>query len=332
LLISKDSLDNLIKEKIPEFSGTLLISIDSRIVYENIFGYRDYQKKISNKIETQFLLGSITKQFTAAAIMTLYENGKISPQEYISRYLTDLPDKWKTITVHELLTHTSGLMHSWDLENFETILNGSNQYSLPEILKLYYDKPMSNNKGVFHYSGLGYFILAAIIEKITGQGFNTYLNDELFKRLQMTATVGYDYSKKYPDLAIGYNTVNDSLDSSIGSFLYGGGNVMSNSIDLYKWDNSFYDHKVLQPKTESMIFTPYVKVNETSFYGYGWYFIKRSNYSLIMHGGSVPAGFRAYIIRVPEKRLFIALLSNRPDGKMRELSFEITDYLHKNIN
>ena len=149
------------------FSGNVLVAVNGKSIYEKSYGYANIELNVKNTSETKFRIGSITKQFTAMAIMILQEQGKLNVTDKLSDHIPNVPEIWKEITIHHLLTHTSGIMHSWALEGF-----GENMMlytPIEEIIDKFKDQPLVGYPGEkFQYSGTGYFILSSLIEKVSG--------------------------------------------------------------------------------------------------------------------------------------------------------------------
>jgi len=169
------------------FTGSVLVTRDGRDLLRRSCGFADVEHRIPNTPGTKFRLGSITKQFTAMVIMILQEQGKLNVQDTIGKHLSDVPTSWQSITIHQLLTHTSGLMHSWDLPGIqETMMVPS---SLEQTLARFADRPLLSKPGErFYYSGLGYFVLAKIIQTVSGSPYGTVLQYHIFAPLGMNNT------------------------------------------------------------------------------------------------------------------------------------------------
>ena len=155
------------------FSGNVLVAIDGKPIYEKSYGYANKELNVKNTSETKFRIGSITKQFTAMAIMILQEQGKLNVTDKLSDHILNVPEIWKEITIHQLLTHTSGIMHSWALKGFaEKMMLHT---PIEAVIDKFKDQPVVGNPGErFNYSGTGYFILSSIIEKVSGESYEVF--------------------------------------------------------------------------------------------------------------------------------------------------------------
>ena len=250
------------------FTGSVLVTRDGRNILRKGYGFANLEHRVLNTPETKFRLGSITKQFTAMAIMILQEQGKLSVQDTIAKHLPDAPASWQPITIHQLLTHTSGLMHSWDLPGFEQTQMVP---STPDqTLARFKDKPLLSKPGEkFHYSGLGYFILAKMIEKISGIPYGTFLRQQIFDPLKMNDTGEDRQAPILAHRASGYIRDGERLENASPidmPLLTGGGNLYSTIDDLSKWDQALNAGLLLSKASYRMMYTPF-KEN----YAYGWF-------------------------------------------------------------
>ncbi len=288
------------------FSGNVLVAVNGKPIYEKSYGFANIELKIKNTSEMKFRIGSITKQFTAMAIMFLQEQGKLSATDKLSDHISNIPEIWNEITIHQLLTHTSGIMHSWALEGFEK--NMMLYTPIEKIIDNYKDQPLVGNPGEkFQYSGIGYFILSSLIEKVSGKSYEHFLKDEIFDKIGMINTRSDVPEYIIPNRASGY--VTDSTGTYNSTFIYmpiltGGGNLLSTTEDLLKWDQSFYNNSLISKESKTQMLT-----TELNNYAYGWIVEKSDSLYRTSHGGAVP-GFFARIIRYPDKGILIVILSN----------------------
>ena len=293
-------------EKTPNFSGNVLVAVNGKPIFRKCYGYADVELNVSNKPETKFRIGSVTKQFTAMAIMILQEQGKLNVTKKISDYLYDLPENWQEITIHQLLTHTSGLMHSWDLEGFDKTMMLYNSFD--ETINRFKDQPLAGKPGEkFHYSGVGYFLLSALIQKVSGKPYELFMKEEIFNKTGMENTGVDEPQKIINNRASGYVTDSSGIHNSTYIYmpiLSGGGNLYSTMDDLLKWDQSLYKNILISEETKKKMLTP-----ELDNYAYGWRVLKTDSLYETKHTGSVP-GFSTLIDRYPDKGILIVVLSN----------------------
>ena len=288
------------------FSGVVLIAQNGKPLLERGYGLANAEFRIPNTLETKFRIGSITKQFTATAMLLLQQDGKLRVTDSIEKHVGDIPEHWKGITIRQLLNHTSGLMHSWELAEFESTLMIP---TTPEkLLARYKDKPLRSKPGEkFHYSGLGYFILAQIIEKVSGQTYDVFLQKRIFEPLGMENTGCDSSAVLLTNRAAGYIIENQQIRNAPTIYMAifnGGGNLYSTVEDLLLWDKALYLEKLLTSKSSAEMFTPAL-----SEYGYGWAIKSEFGRRAIQHGGALP-GFAAYFLRFPDDKVTIIILSN----------------------
>ncbi|WP_162463150.1 serine hydrolase domain-containing protein [Paenibacillus psychroresistens] len=295
----KDSIiDQYLKNE--NFNGTVLIGSQGNIILKKAYGMANYNKEIVNQIDTKFLVGSITKSFTAMLVMQLEEKGSLNLDDPISKFLPEYPNGNK-ITIHHLLTHTSGLPYYYSYNYDTPILKVINR--IGEIPLLF--EPGNR----FSYSSPGYLILAYIIEKITGKPYEDVLDENIFQVAGMDNS-GY-FHRKTPDIkiAIGKNNYGTTMDLG-GSIqlTHGSGSLYSTIEDMYLWDRALYTDILVSSETLKKIFKPYVSVNSYDFYGYGW--LISDNGKLVSHSGHISGGGIGIISRFIEEDTVIILLSN----------------------
>jgi len=284
------------------FSGSILVARNGKVLVSRGYGMANLEDEVSNTARTKFRLGSLTKQFTAVAVLMLQERGALSLQDPVCNYLPQCPADWRPITIHHLLTHTSGIQNSDYTEAIKLPMSAANTV---ERLK---DKPLEFAAGrLFRYSNSNYILLGYIIEKVSARPYDAFLQENIFRPLQMTDT-GYDYPRRVlKHRAAGYSSRGDTtvnaqyIDMSIP---YSAGGLYSTAEDLYRWDQALYTEKLLSKKSLAMMFTPF-KGN----YGYGWYIAEQGGHRFISHSGWID-GFAASFGRYPDDRVTVIVLSN----------------------
>ena len=297
--------------------GSVLLAKGGKVILARGYGLANVELGVANKPDTKFRLGSITKQFTAAAILQLQEEGKLRVGDPISKYIPGSPAEWNRVTVHYLLTHTSGIHSYTDGADYPNHMR--EQAGAPlEFINRFRDLPLDFDPGTkFHYDNSGYFLLGLIIEQVSGLKYEDYLRRHLFEPLQMTGT-GYDWpSTILKDRASGYSK-NGAGEEINADFLdmgqpYAAGSLYSTVLDLYKWDRALYTTTVLSAKSIEAAFTP----NEYEWaagikYGYGWGIAQVHGHKAVGHGGGIN-GFSTVIWRAIEEDAVSIVLSNR-DG------------------
>jgi CubicO group peptidase (beta-lactamase class C family) len=240
------------------------------------------------------------------AILILQERGKLNISDPMRNHYPAAPEAWKEITIHHLLTHTSGIMHSWNLPGWrETMMVPA---SLDEVLNRFHDKPLLSTPGEkFHYSGVGYFALARIIENLSGKSYEEFLRSEIFEPIGMKDTGADRADLLLDNRASGYVRGENGLRNSPWihmRILTGGGNLYSTVEDLARWDQALRNRKFIPQYAYKAMYKP-----NLNNYAYGWSVKQWDGYKTISHGGGVP-GFSAFILRIPDEALCIVVTSN----------------------
>ena len=304
-------VDNLLTNKAThqQFSGSVLIAHDDQVLLRKGYSMADWGKQVPNTSHTKFYLGSTTKQFTAMAILILQERGKLQVHDHICSYIAPCPPAWQPVTIHELLTHTSGIP---ELDG--TSLSNA---SLQSWINRFDGVPLAFAPGSeFSYCNVCYQILGYVVEKVSGEPYSKFLQQTIFDPLQMRNT-GYDpHYLSLPDHSVGYASWHVQ-DVSIGwdaapqwSFLFGAGLLYSTVEDLYRWDRALSSHALISQQLLDEAFTPYV-ASQYAGSSYGWFIAKAPTpgHRLIWHDGRVN-GFRTYNGRYPDDGVTIIFLSN----------------------
>jgi len=288
------------------FSGALLVARSDQIILNKGYGMAIREKSIPNTSETVFCTGSITKQFTAAAIMKLEMQEKLNTDDPISRYIDSVPKDKAGITLHHLLTHTAGVINSTGLD-YEIV-------SRDEIVKRILSAPLLFPLGKkMQYSNAGYSLLAAIVEEVSGKPYERFLNEQLFKPAGMSST-GYRMPNwKERVVAHWYNGETDNGTPLEKSYPYwnllGNGGILSTTADMYRWHLALLGEKVLSNKAKKKLFTPFL-----NDYAYGWDVLKTRRGVLIQHDGGSTLGNSAEISRYIDAGVVTILFCNQSYG------------------
>ena len=298
--------------KFDHFSGSVLVARDGKPIFSRGYGMANYELKMPNSPRTAFRLGSITKQFTSAAIMQLQERGKLSITDSICKYLENCPAAWQPITIRHLMTHTSGIPNYTSFPGFFE-KNSVQPYTFAGFVDEFRSKPLEFTPGEkFAYSNSGYYLLGLIIEKASGATYAHFLRENIFTPLMMNNS-GYDDTRSLvPNRASGYIWSDKSFVNApyLNMVIpYAAGALYSTTEDLLRWEQSLNTEKILKKKSLDEIFTPF-KEN----YGYGWGINKLGEHKLISHGGGIN-GFATNIMRFPDDRLTVIVLSNNEEAK-----------------
>lgn len=317
-----------------EFNGSALVAENGKVVYKKGFGLANMEWNIPNEADTKFRLGSITKQFTATLILQLAEQGKLKLDGKISDYLDGYrKDTGSKVTIHNLLTHTSGIPNYTAQPGFFEGVS-RNPYAVDAFVAKYASGDLEFEPGTkFNYSNSGYFLLGAIIEKVSGKPYEMVLKENIFDPLGMKNT-GYDHydaiiSKRangYVKTPRGYQNA-PYLDMSIP---YAAGSLYSTVEDMFLWDQGLYGEKVLSAKSKELMFTP-----NLSNYGYG-FAIRKATLGpdkkvivpIIEHNGGIN-GFNTTIVRLVGSKSLVVLLDNTSQGRYLDRIAEgITNILY----
>jgi CubicO group peptidase (beta-lactamase class C family) len=286
-------------------SGAVLIAKNGNILLSKGYGPANREYDIPNTPETKFRLGSMTKQFTAAAIMLLQERGLLNVDDTLTKYYPDYPDGGK-ITVHHLLTHTSGIPNYNNMPDYEE--KHVQPYGISQVIDWFKGKPLQFEPGSqFAYSNSGYVLLAGIIEKVSGISYAEFLQRNIFEPLGM-ANSGQDvFTTVLKNRATGHGgdgrTVYQAPYRDM-PFMSGAGSLYSTVKDLFLWDRALYTDKLLSKASRDKMFTPY-KDN----YGYGWFIEQRDGRNVISHMGAIN-GFLTNIDRFVDDTVVVINLLN----------------------
>lgn len=292
------------------FTGAVLVAQNGELLLSQGFGLADRDRNLPNTPQTKYRLGSITKQFTAMAILMLQAQEKLNVQDPVCRYIPECPATWQDITIHHLLTHTSGIPNFTDFPDY--VATRATPSPPEHTLVRFKDRPLDFQPGEqWSYSNSGYIVLGYIIEQASGQSYEMFLQQEIFEPLQMQDT-GYDHNDG--NLAMGYTGTRslwreaDYIDMSIP---YAAGALYSTVEDLYRWDQALYTEQLVSQELLDLMFTPHVDIPGTGVsYGYGWFVGEMKNHKFVAHGGGIE-GFVTEMRRFIDDKVTIIILSNR---------------------
>ncbi len=320
--ILKRRYDSLITPKIDawfkklyknsRFNGNILVAQNGVILYENSYGYADYKRKDTLTLHHRFQIGSVSKQFTAMAIMILHERGLINYKDSIQKFFPEFP--YEKITVYQLLTHRSGLANynyfcDFYTDKETTIYNKDVVQLMIDSVPVVYYPP---NHG-FHYCNTNYVLLAAIVEHISGVPFENFVNNEIFNKTGMWNTTVFvkDKHDRIYKAAKGYHykwlealhTYQDGVTGDKG--------IYTTVEDLLRWDKALYENKLISDSSLQKAFEyPPVRKNSIHAYGFGWRLRKCIDGSKIIYHGGWWRGFNALFVRDIKNKVTIVILSN----------------------
>lgn len=310
-----DKVDSYVQKAMTErhIPGlSLAVILDGVIVKVKGYGLADIENRTPLNPETIFKSGSVGKQFTAAAILKLKEEGKLKLDDKIAKYFEGAPESWKNITIRNLLTHTSGIP---DIPEDSTGINLQNNYTEQDLLKKAMKLPLDFSTGEkWAYSNTGYVILGILIHQITGKFYGEILQEKIFSPLSMETIRVINEPEIIMNRSSGYELkdgewknqswVSPTLNTTADGSLY------FSTLDLIKWDAAITNEKILNHEDLQDMFNP-VKLNDNSMYLYGfaWFLNPVNGHKAFQHGGSWQ-GFNNYIARFPDDKLTVIVLTN----------------------
>jgi CubicO group peptidase (beta-lactamase class C family) len=292
--------------------AAIIVVKDGKTLLRKAYGMADTGKAVRLTPETSFRLGSITKQFTAVAILMLAEEGKLSLGDPLTRFFPDYPAQGKTVTVEHLLTHTSGIPSYTNKQGY--MANMAQDMSVAQMVDSFKNDPLEFAPGSkFSYNNSGYFLLGAIVEKVTGQPYARFLEQRIFEPLGMVDTAYEGFERAKGPRAAGHSPREKGYAPAAPLSMsqpYAAGALVSTVDDLAKWDAAIAGGKLLKPASWSKAFTPYkLASGESTHYGYGWGIGSLAGATMVEHGGGIN-GFVTHALRLPDQKVFVAVLVN----------------------
>lgn len=300
------------------YQGSALVAQDGRIIISKGYGYADQQFGDANTPQTKFFIGSITKQFTAAAILLLAQEGQLSLNDPIEKYLPDYPKRVASkVTIHELLNHTSGIPDYTD--DPYVVLKRTSDFSPSDLMSLFMNEQLEFEPGTrFSYSNSSYIVLGAIVESVSGQSYEAFLHHRLLKPIGMLNSGYARREAGIPQRAEGYTTdeyqnLVDALPVSM-SILHTAGALYSTVEDMLRWDQALYCDKILKREWIDKMLTPYL-----GGYGYGWFIDSLYRLRHTYHGGFLD-GFNTTFERWPDQKLCVIVFSNEDEAPVKKIA------------
>jgi CubicO group peptidase (beta-lactamase class C family) len=295
--------------------ASVLVMKDGKTLYAKGFGLASLELKVPNAPALVYRIGSVTKQFTAAAIMTLVEDGKVALDAPVSRYLEGLPEAWRGATVQQLLTHTSGIPSYTDGPEYGAHMR-EDLPGLKLLETLVWKKPLDFPSGTkWHYSNSGYYLLGLIVEKVSGKPYAEYLQARFFGPLGMTHTRYGTETELIPGMASGYSDGKPSAYLSMTQ-PYAAGSLVSTTEDLAHWTLALHGGKVVNAESLKRMTTP-VKTSDGKEhpYGFGLMFRESQGHRLVGHGGGIN-GFVCHLEADPATHTVAVILCNTDEPKV----------------
>ena len=315
-------LDDIFRDYRGDVPGvSILVMEDGLPVVRRNYGLADLERKVKTTAITNYRLASMTKQFTAAAILLLMEQGKLDLDDPLQKWLPSLPGATRPITLRHLLMHTSGLIDYEDVIPEGT----TQQVHDADVLKLLETQDRLNfAPGTqYRYSNSGYSLLSLVVAKASGQDFATFRRDRIFQPLRMSRSVAYEEGVSTVAMrAYGYSFLDGAwkrTDQSLTSAVLGDGGIYSSIDDLARWDKALTEGQLLKPATWKLAFMPATSTDDPAVkYGFGW----RLTGDSVWHSGET-LGFRNVIVRFPAQHLTVVVLTNRDEPEPYFLALKV---------
>ena len=294
------------------FQGVALVARNGQVLFQKGYGNAVEEWSIPNNPNTKFELASLTKQFTGAAILLLAQAGKLDINAPVAKYYPQAPNLWSAVTVRQLVNHTSGLPNN-ELQDFNKGL--CVPYTMDELIGTFRSRPLKFKAGTdWAYTNTEYYLLAYIVQTVSGESYADFLARQLFQPLGMNATGIALTLAVVPEMAEGYARDGKSLrhrEYFDRSLEIGAGGIYSTVSDMLRWNEALNGEKLLNRKSLDLMFTPSSPGN----YGFGW-FIEERPRRKEYHEGSDP-GFAAFEIRYPDERAFVIVFANLEGAPVR---------------
>lgn len=310
---SHTDLEEFIDEKAAEvnLNGTILVAQGDEILFEKAYGFKNKEENSKNTVDTVFPIGSLTKSFTAISILQLEEEGKLSIEQPLSAFVKDFPNG-DNITIHHLLTHSSGIP-----ELLKVVDNKKDQ-TPSEIIDQIKDKEIESKPGEkYAYSNSNYLLLGFIIESVSGQNYQDYVKKNIFVKANMESS---GFLNSSADYAVGYENMKKPTRSFHDSLTFAAGDVTSTVSDMERYNRAINNHVLLREEATSKMQMGYMKSAPfgVAKYGYGWHVIDNKisfDHKMIQHAGGL-AGHKAEFARFIDDDLTIIILTNN-QGKTK---------------
>jgi CubicO group peptidase (beta-lactamase class C family) len=325
-----DEVDDYVERQLRELhipGLSLAVVRNGTIIKARGYGLANVEGNVPSTKDTVYEIGSMTKQFTATAVMMLVEKGKVSLDDKITKYFPAAPEIWSRITVRHLLTHTSGIQNHVAVPEFPNLFQTN--LTRDQLINLFFKLPLEFQPGeTWAYDNTGYYLLGIIVEKASGKSFWQFLDECIFRPLAMTSTRNTDVQPIVTNRASGYEWVNNKFERRpvLAPFIaFSSGAILSNVGDMAKWDAALYTERLLKRSSLEQMWTP-AKTNQgalASFdYGYGWFIDTYHGHCVVQHSGGTP-GFSSLIYRFVDDQLTVIILTNHADRIVDQLAIDI---------
>ena len=294
--------------------AAVLVKEGDEVVLRKGYGLADLELGVPIAPEMVFRLGSITKQFTGAAILLLVQEGKLAVEDTVAELLPGYEGPAGRVTVHQLLTHTGGVPSYTDVPEYVALMR--EDVTTEQMIDRFREKPLDFEPGTgWHYSNSGYFLLGRIVEEASGESYEDFVETRIFAELGMDRTRYENVSEIVPGRVEGYQGAPGSYENA--AFLsmtqpYAAGSLLSTVDDLARWDEALRTDELLPAELRELLWTPAdLADGRATGYGYGFVVHDYQGHRLVEHGGGIN-GFVTSMLRIPDREIFVAVLSNNP--------------------
>ena len=342
-----DAIEEIFKKyhQYEGFQGAVLVAEKGKVIYRDAFGLANREWNIPNQVDGRFNIASVSKQFTAMLVMQMYEEGKIHLDSTISSYYTSYrPDVGRKVTVHQLLTHRSGIPNYTSIPYVwsDSLVN---RYSDQEVVKKFCSGDLEFKPGSrYSYNNSGYLILSVILEKVSGKSFDKLLEENILRPLNMQST-GVDHRSRLLDKrSFGYVKDKETYYNAKPMYmanLQGAGNMYATVDDLYLWDRALHERRLISAKGHKKMMSAYSQESDnwitpfTNSYGYGMGIAKvpgpqNKKLNMVFHSGHI-TGFSSFMARFVDDEHLVVMLSNLGEVstvRMNEITQQVKNVLY----
>jgi CubicO group peptidase (beta-lactamase class C family) len=343
--VRADSVDDYLRSEMAKRhipGASVAVIRDGKVLLARGYGQANVELSVPATTDSVFKLASLTKPFTATAIMMLVEEGKISLDGRIAEHLTNLPSQWSRVTVRQALSHTSGLVDYLRVPGWSWRSSWRLDLTPDEFIKFASEASPSFAPGAeIKYSNTGFYLLGMLIEKVSGKTYGQFLAERIFQPLLMTATRRDTLTNIVPNRASGYVFSDGALrnaEYTSETWAYAEGGIISTISDLAKWDAALYTEKLVKRSSLEQMWTP-ARLNgggpaiigdngagKPNYYGLGWYISQQRGRKIILHPGDKP-GFSSTFTRFVDDKLTIVVLCNNSSGSPAfPMSLAVADF------
>lgn len=312
---NKEQIDSLVKARYASVAPgcVVLVAKSGQIIYSNSFGRADLKTKVPIPQDGVFRLGSMSKQYTAVAILQLAEQGKIRLTDSIQVYVKDFPHKAWPITIENLLSQSSGIINYQDIKNPDP-KKTKDTYTPAQGVDYFEDEPLQFKPGSrFEYSNSNYYLLGYIIELVSGQAYGTYMEQHIFSPAGLQHTYYVWPDKVIPNMVPGYSRFDqhhwENAELQNVTIMYAAGGLAANINDVWQWHEALLKNKLVSKSSLERAWTAFPVTDGAPQYGYGWFIKNINGLKTVEHSGSTD-GYQTDEVYIPEKDLFVATLFN----------------------